>query len=104
MQQMVTLSRNAEIALKSLPPEEQSQVLMVLDHLDESGHLANQHLIERLKLEDETAYDAVYLMRVAHHLRVIFAVEDQQFEPRKIIVLDVFDRDRLKTMHEVLNR
>jgi hypothetical protein len=101
---MLTLSRNADIALKSLPPTERSQVLMSLEYLEnfESERLANQQLVERLPLKNKNSYDAVYIMRVADQLRVVFAVADQQQEPdiKQIVVLDIFDHDRLKTMHE----
>ncbi|MCU0552442.1 MAG: hypothetical protein MUC48_24185 [Leptolyngbya sp. Prado105] len=57
--------------------------------------------IQKLRLKNQAAYDEVYIMRATRQFRVIFAVEDQQQEPesKEIIVLDIFDRDRLTTMY-----
>ena len=86
---MVTISPQAEIAIRSLLPPDKKRVerqLAILDHFPDDA----PDNVKRL-----SGSDKLYIVRATGALRILFRRTGQTIE-----VMDVFTRDRLEQMHE----
>jgi mRNA-degrading endonuclease RelE of RelBE toxin-antitoxin system len=88
---MVTVSTQAQIALRSLHPQDRDQIAKWIELLD--GLSQDEYV--RMQAKPFNSDKDLYLMRVTPNLRLIFKSDGQDRE-----IVDVVTRDRLERMHQ----
>ena len=88
---MVTVSTQAQIALRSLHPQDRDQIAKWIDLLD--GLSQDEYV--RLQAKPISSDKDLYLMRVTPNLRLIFKSNGNDRE-----IIDVVAHDRLERMHQ----
>jgi mRNA-degrading endonuclease RelE of RelBE toxin-antitoxin system len=88
---MVTVSTQAQIALRSLHPQDRDQIAKWIELLD--GLSQDEYV--QMQVKPFSSEKDLYLMRVTPNLRLIFKSEGQDRE-----IVDVVARDRLERMHQ----
>jgi mRNA-degrading endonuclease RelE of RelBE toxin-antitoxin system len=88
---MVTVSTQAQIALRSLHPQDRDQIAKWIELLD--GLSQDEYV--PMQAKPFTSDKDLYLMRVTPNLRLIFKSDGQNRE-----IVDVVTRDRLERMHQ----
>jgi hypothetical protein len=89
---MVTLSTEAQIALRSLLPQDRERVTHLAEQLD--GFPTNEYLAEQARPLKGEGMDDLYLLRVTRELRLLFSSSQGKVE-----IVDIFPRARLEKMH-----
>lgn len=88
----VTISTQAQIAIRSLLPSDEERVkrlLAMLENFSKDDYIKQQ--AHKLK---GSAFDDLYIMRVTPELRIIF-----RYLQDKVEILDILTHERLEKMH-----
>jgi mRNA-degrading endonuclease RelE of RelBE toxin-antitoxin system len=88
---MVTVSTQAQIALRSLNPQDRDQIAKWIELLD--GLSQDEYV--RMQVKPFSSEKDLYLMRVTLNLRLIFKSDGQDRE-----IVDVVAHDRFERMHQ----
>jgi mRNA-degrading endonuclease RelE of RelBE toxin-antitoxin system len=91
---MVTVSTQAQIALRSLHPQDRDQIAKWIELLD--GLSQDEYV--QMQVKPFSSEKDLYLMRVTTNLRLIFKSDGQDRE-----IVDVVARDRLERMYQYAN-